>query len=166
MREHQNLVHPGQVSVSGAQADETGLHSRPNVGARISKPTLDSDHLSGSGSPPDATQSQSQQVVTASEDSTIQDSAAARATSQLVFKCVGNRRFSRRGKTWTDLAKFHPRLDDGKLPGSEEGEERDEDQSTELDTECSQEEVSSPVGVKPHTRARSNTGEARTLRLD
>ncbi|KAM9346173.1 protein Wiz [Symphorus nematophorus] len=160
MREHQKLVHPGQVCISGAQADETGQHSRSNVGARISKSTLDSDHLSGSGSgsPPDATQGKSQQGVTASEDSTIPDGPATRPKSQVVFKCGGNRRFSRRGKTWTDLAKFHPRGDDDKLPGSEE-EEQDEDQSTELDTECSEQEGSSPAGVKPHTRARSNTDD-------
>lgn len=153
MREHQKLVHPGQASVSGAQADETGQHSRSNVGARVSK---DSEHLSGSGSgsSPDATQSQ--QGVTASEDSTMPDSAAARPTSQVVLKkSVGNRRFSRRGKTWTDLAKF---LEDDKLPGSEE-EEQDEEQSTELDTERSQQDAKSPVGGKPHTRARANTGE-------
>ncbi|XP_027141211.1 protein Wiz isoform X2 [Larimichthys crocea] len=161
MREHQKLVHPGKVSISGAQAEETGLHSRSNVGARISKPTLDSDHLSeaGSGSLPDVTQGKGQQGVTASEDSTLSDSTAARPTSQAVYKCVGNRRFSRRGKTWTGLAKFHPRLDDDKLPGSEEEEEQDEDQSTEHDTECSEQEASSPVGVKPHTRARSNTDD-------
>ncbi|XP_051243251.1 protein Wiz isoform X2 [Dicentrarchus labrax] len=160
MREHQKLVHPGQVTISGAQADSTGQHSRSNVGARISKPTLDSDHLSGSGtgSLSDATQGKSQQEVTASEDSTIADSAAARPTSQVVLKCVGNRRFSRRGKTWPDLAKFHPRLDDDKLSGSEE-EEQDGDQSTELDTECSQQEANSSVEVKPQTRARSNTDD-------
>lgn len=167
MREHQKLVHPGQVSVSGAQADETGRHSRSNVGARISKPTSNSDHLSesGSGSLPDATQSKSQHGAAASEDSTTTDSAAARPTGQVVFKCVGNRRFSRRGKTWTDLAKFHPRLDDDKLPGSEE-EEQDEDQSAELDTERSQQEADSPEGVKPHTRARSNTGETQCQTTD
>ncbi|XP_073350182.1 protein Wiz [Pagrus major] len=160
MREHQKLAHPGQDPISGAQADETGQHSRSNVGTRISKPTLDSDHLSGSGSGslPDATQGKSQQRVTASEDSTTPDSAAARPTGQTVFKCVGNRRFSRRGKTWTDLAKFRPRLDDDKLLGSEE-EEQDEDQSTGLDTECSEPKADSPVGVKPHTRARSNTDD-------
>lgn len=157
MREHQKLAHPGQVSISGAQADET---SRSNVGARIPKPVVDSDHLSGSGSGslPDAAQGKSQQEVTASEDSTIPDSAAARPTSRVVFKCAGNRRFSRRGKTWTDPAKFRPKLDDDKLSGSEE-EEHDKDQSTELDNECSRQEANSPDGVKPHTRARSNTGE-------
>ncbi|XP_033501062.2 protein Wiz isoform X1 [Epinephelus lanceolatus] len=158
MREHQKLVHPGQASVSGAQVDDTGQHSRSNAGARISKPsTIDSDHLSGPGSrsSPDATQGKSQQGVTASEDSTKPDGAAVRPTSQVVFKCTGNRRFSRRGKTWTDLAKF---LDDDKLPGSEE-EEKDEDGSTKLDTERSQREANSPAGVKPHTRARANADD-------
>lgn len=162
MREHQKLAHPGQAPVSGAQADEAGQHSRSSVGTRISKPTLDSDHLSGSGSGslPDATQGKSQQGVTAPEDSTTPDSAAARPTGQTVFKCAGNRRFSRRGKTWTDLAKFQPRLDDDKLLGSED-DEQDEDRSAELDTEGSEPKADSPVGVKPHTRARSNTGETR-----
>lgn len=159
MREHQKLVHPGQVSISGAQADEAGQHSKSVVAARVSKITLDSDHLcgSGSGSLPDATQRQSQQGVTASEDSTLPDSAAAQPTNQVVFECVGNRRFSKRGKIWSDLAKFHLSLDDDKLSRSEE-EEQDEDQSTELDTEGSQQEDDS--SVRPHTRARSNTGEA------
>ncbi|XP_074511738.1 protein Wiz isoform X2 [Sebastes fasciatus] len=160
MREHQKLVHPGQATISGAKADETGRHSRSKVGARISKPTLDSDHLSGSGSSPDATRGESQQGVTASEDCTTPDSAAARPTSQAVFKRVGNRRFSRRVKTWTDPAKF---LDDGKLTGSEE-EEQDKDQSTELDTERSQQHANSPVGLKPHTRARSNTEDCSAQR--
>lgn len=163
MREHQKLVHAGQVSVSGAQADETSQNSKPNVAARISKPTLDSDHLSGSGSGsgslPDGAKGESQRGVGASEDGATPDGAEARPTSQAVFKCAGNRRFSRRGKTWTDLAKFHPRLDEDTLPGSEE-EERDEDQSTELDTECSQRDADSPMGGKPHTRARLNTGES------
>ncbi|XP_029292873.1 protein Wiz isoform X2 [Cottoperca gobio] len=150
MREHQKLVHPEQASIGGAQADETGQHLRSNVGVRISKLTLDSDHLSGSGSSPDASRGESQQGVTASEDSTTPNSA--RPTSQVVFKRVGNRRFSKRGKTWTNLAKF---LDDDQLIGSEE--EQDEDQSTELDTECSQQDANSPVGGKLHTRARSNT---------
>ncbi|XP_040013763.1 protein Wiz isoform X2 [Xiphias gladius] len=155
LREHQKLVHPGQFSISGGQADETVQHSKANVGAQISIPILDSDHLSGSGCLPNASQGKSQQVVTASEDSTTTDSAALRPASQVVFKCVRNRRFSRRGKAWTDLAKFHPRLDDDKLPRREE-EEEDEYQSTELDTELSQQQANLPRGVKRHTRARSN----------
>ncbi|XP_042247504.1 protein Wiz isoform X2 [Thunnus maccoyii] len=154
LREHQKLVHPEQVSISGAQADETGQHSRSNVGAQISNPVPDSDHLSGSGSLPNATQGKSQQGVTASEDSTTPDSAAARPASRVVFKCVGNRRFSRRGKTWTDLAKFQSRLDDDKLSGSEE--EQDEDQCTELDNDLSQQDANSPVRNKQHTRAHAD----------
>ncbi|GAA6215463.1 protein Wiz-like isoform X1 [Lates japonicus] len=159
LREHQKLAHPGQFSISGAQADETGQHAQSNVGTQISKPILDSDRLSGSRSPPDAAQGKSQQGVTASEDSTTPDGAAARPAGQVVFKCVGNRRFSRRGKAWTELAKFHPRLDDDKLPESEE-EVQDEYQSTELDSELSQQEASSPGGEKRHTRARSNTDDS------
>lgn len=160
MREHQKLVHPGQVSITGLQADETVQHSRSNVVARISKPPLDSEHLSGSGSAslPEATQGKNQQEATVSEDSTIPDSAAAQPTNQVVFKCSGNRKFSIKRKTWTDLAKVNPRLDDDKLSGSEE---HDEVQSTEFDTECSQQEANSPVGVKPRTRTQSNTGKTR-----
>uniref|UniRef100_A0A3B5B1Z9 Protein Wiz-like n=1 Tax=Stegastes partitus TaxID=144197 RepID=A0A3B5B1Z9_9TELE len=153
LREHQTLVHPGQVAASGAQDDETGQRSRSNGGARVSKPTADSD----SGSPPDADQGKSQQG--ASEDSTTPDSAAARPASQAVYKCAGNRRFSRRGKTWTDLTKFDSVMDDDKLPGSEE-EEQDQDQSRELSSELSQQEANSPVGVKPHTRARANIDDS------
>uniref|UniRef100_A0A3B4U0J8 WIZ zinc finger b n=1 Tax=Seriola dumerili TaxID=41447 RepID=A0A3B4U0J8_SERDU len=165
LREHQKLVHPGQFSISEAQAEESGQHSKSNVGARISKPILDSDRLSGTGSLPDAAQGKSQEGVTPPEDSTTPNSAAVRPSTQVVFKCVGNRRFSRRGKAWTDLAKFHPRLDDDKLPGSEneeeeeEEEEQDEYERTELDTELSQQEANSPGGVKRHTRARSNTDD-------
>lgn len=162
LREHQKLVHPGQVSISGAQADETGQHSRSNTGTRISNPIPDSDQLSGSGSLLSAAQGKSQQGVTASEDSTTPDSAAARPASRVVFKCVGNRRFSRRGKTWTDVAKFQSRLDDDKLPGSEE--EQDEDQRTELDNDLSQQDANSPAGDKQHTRAHSNTGETKWLK--
>lgn len=157
LREHQKLVHPGEVTNSGEQADEPRSHSRSNVGARISKPVLDSDDLSESGSLPDAAQGKRQQGVTASEDSTTPDRAAARPTGRLAGRRVFNRRFSRRGKTWTNLDKFHPRLNEHKLPGSEE--DQDEDQSTELDTELSQQIANSPGGIKPYTRAQSNRGE-------
>ncbi|XP_069005469.1 protein Wiz isoform X2 [Embiotoca jacksoni] len=158
LREHQTLVHPGQVSVTGAQDNETGHRLRSNVGARFSKPSLDSEHLAECGSLPDAPHNKSQQGITASEDSTTPDGGAARPASQVVFRCVGNRRFSRRGKPWSDLAKFDAGLDDDKLPGSEE-EEQDQDQSSELKTVLSQREANSPVGVKLHTRARSNTDD-------
>uniref|UniRef100_A0A3Q1F0D1 WIZ zinc finger b n=2 Tax=Acanthochromis polyacanthus TaxID=80966 RepID=A0A3Q1F0D1_9TELE len=154
LREHQTLVHPGQASVSGAQDDESGQRSQSNGGTRSSKLTIDSD----SGSPLDADQAKTQQGT--SEDRTTPDSAAAaRPATQAAYKCVGNRRFSRRGKTWTDLAKFDSEMDDDKLPGSEE-EEQDQDQSRELSSELSQQETDSPVGVKPHTRARSNTDDS------
>uniref|UniRef100_A0A8C3APS5 Si:ch211-194b1.1 n=1 Tax=Cyclopterus lumpus TaxID=8103 RepID=A0A8C3APS5_CYCLU len=44
MREHQKLVHPAQVSISGVLADETGQRLRSHVGAQIPKPCLDSDY--------------------------------------------------------------------------------------------------------------------------
>lgn len=154
LREHQNLVHPGQPPIRAAQADEPGPHSRSNLGAQISKPVHDSDDLSESGSVPNSGQGNFKQ--TASEDTTP-DHTAAQPTSRPGRRGVFNRRFSRRGKTWTNVDKFHPGPDDHTLPGSEE--DQDEDQSTEMDTELSQQEASSPGGVKPHTRARSNTGE-------
>ncbi|KAF3700594.1 Protein Wiz Widely-interspaced zinc finger-containing protein [Channa argus] len=157
LREHQKLVHPAEVSVCGAQVDEPGPHSRSNVGTPISKPILDPDDLSESGSLPDAAPGQSQQQVTASGESTTPDHTAAQPADQRAF----NRRFSRRGKTWMEPDRFHPRLDDDKLPGSEEEEEeQDEDPSTELAAELSKEDTNSPGGVRPHTRARSNTDES------
>lgn len=150
MREHQKLVHPVEVS-SGALADETGQRLRSHEGAQIPKPGLDSDRLAGSGSSHDATRGESQQGAAASEGGTTPDGAAARPASQVVFKRTGNRRFSKRGKAWTDLAKF---LEDDKLTGTKE-----EEQDKEPSTERSQRDANSPVGVKPHTRARSSTGE-------
>ncbi|XP_029364641.1 protein Wiz isoform X2 [Echeneis naucrates] len=157
LREHQKLVHPEQFSIS---ADESGQDSNSSVDPRISKSILDSDHLSVSGSRPDRAQDKSQPKVTASEDSTTPGSAAVRPSSQVAFKCVGNRRFSKRGKAWTDLAKFHPRINDDKLPGSEE-EDQEEYESTELDNELQKQDANSP-GLKRHTRARSNTEDGST----
>ncbi|KAM6965975.1 uncharacterized protein LKV04_018485 [Tautogolabrus adspersus] len=110
--------------------------------------------------------------VSDSEDCTITDIAAAPPASQVVFRCVRNRRFSRRGKTWTSLVKFHPRVrdedDDDELPGSdgeeEEEAEKDGDESKEIDAESSQQEENSPVEVKPHNRAQSNTEKILYLR--
>ncbi|XP_010788492.1 protein Wiz, partial [Notothenia coriiceps] len=136
MREHQKLVHPGQASVCGPQADKT----------RTSKPSLDSDLLSGSGLL-NVSRGESQEVVSASEDSMMPNSSPSR----MVLKRVGNR-YSKRGKSWTNLAKF---LGDDKLIGSEE--EQDEDQSTELDDESYQQDAKSLIGGKRHTRAQSNT---------
>uniref|UniRef100_UPI0037E78CED protein Wiz n=1 Tax=Semicossyphus pulcher TaxID=241346 RepID=UPI0037E78CED len=146
MREHQKLVHQGKVSVSEAQAPESGQKSKPNVCAPVSKPTLDPDHLSRSGS-----------GLPASEDGTIPNSAAAPPTSQVVFRCGRNRRFSRRGRAWTDLVKFHARLDDEELPGSEEEEE---EQDGERSAEFSLQDADSPVEGKPLTRARLNTDDS------
>lgn len=162
LREHQKLVHPGEFPVSAVQAGEPRPHSRSNVGAQISKPVHDSDDLSECGFLPNTGQGKRQHGVTASEDTTP-DHAAARPTSRVASRRVFNRRFSRRGKTWTNLDKFQPRLDDHRLPRSEE--DQDEDQSTELDTELPQQGANSPGGVKPHTRARSNTGETGVKRI-
>lgn len=154
MREHQKLAHPGRVSISGVQDDESGQHSKSNVVPQISKSTLDSEHLSGSVSLslPEGTKGKYQQEATASQDATIPDSAAG-PTSQMVFKSTGNRKLSIKRKT---LTKFHSRLDDDKLSGSEE---QDEVQSTEPDAECYQQEANSPDGVKQHTKTQSNTGK-------
>ncbi|XP_026180211.1 protein Wiz isoform X2 [Mastacembelus armatus] len=140
LREHQKIAHPGGVSISRPQADETGPHPRSNVASRISTLILDSNP----------------QGVADSEDSTGPDGAAARPAAQLVLRCAGNRRLSRRGKIWMNLSKFHPKQEDEELPGSDE-EEQGEDQSTELDTELPQEEANSPGAAKPRTRTRSNT---------
>ncbi|XP_035036634.2 protein Wiz [Hippoglossus stenolepis] len=113
--------------------NETGRRSKTDMVARISKP------------------------VAASEDNTASDGAAARPTSLV----VGNRRFSRRGKTWTDPAKFSHRLDEDTQPRSEE-EELNEYQNSELDTEASGREVGSPAGVKRFTRGRSDTDDCST----
>lgn len=155
LREHQKVAHPGQASMSGAQADENDQCPQPNAGTRFSKSVLD-PNLSGSGSLTDSSQGKSQQRLTASEDSTIPDCTEAWATSQVGFKRVGNRRFSKRGKIWT---KAHARLEYDKLPGSE-----DEDQGTEMNTEVSQQTANSPVDLKQHTRAQSNTDDCSTER--
>lgn len=154
MREHQKLAHPGRVSISGVQDDESGQHSKSNVVPQISKSTLDSEHLSGSVSLslPEGTKGKYQQEATASQDTTIPDSAAG-PTSQMVFKSTGNRKLSIKRKT---LTKFHSRLNDDKLSGSEE---QDEVQSTEPDAECYQQEADSPDGVKQRTKTQSITGK-------
>ncbi|XP_074551863.1 protein Wiz-like isoform X2 [Halichoeres trimaculatus] len=128
MREHQKLVHQGQIS----------KHS-----------VVDSDPFSGSVSLNDATKG-----LAALEDCPTSDGDSARSGSQVVFRCGRNRRFSRRGKTWTNQVKFHPGPgDDKEHPGSEE--EQEEDQNAE----SSQQEVDSPVEVKPSNRAASHTDE-------
>ncbi|KAI4798247.1 hypothetical protein KUCAC02_022172 [Chaenocephalus aceratus] len=133
MREHQKLVHPGQASVCGPQADKT----------RTSKPSLDSDLLSGSGLL-DVSRGESQEVVSASEDSTMPNSSPSR----MVLKRVGNR-FRKRGKSWIKV------LGDDTLVGSEE--EQDEDQSTELGDESYRQDAKSLIGGTRHTRAQANT---------
>nr|XP_020478733.1 protein Wiz-like [Monopterus albus] len=81
LREHQKLVHPG---LGGAQDEETELHSGSNVGAQKSKPLLDSDQLSGSGSVPSAALGDSPQRVMAFEESTTAEGAAARPAGRVL----------------------------------------------------------------------------------
>lgn len=151
LREHQKLVHPGQIS--GTLADEMGQHSRSSLDALISNPILHSDHLSGSGASSLVRAPESK--ITATEDSTTSDSAAV----EPLLECIGSRRFSRRGKDWTDLANFHLRLDD-KLRGRED--KQDDDQSSEIEVELTQKETDSVIRLKPHTIARSDTDECST----
>lgn len=162
MREHQKLLHPGRLSISGRQADETVQHSKSNVSARISKPTLDSELPSGSGSATlsKTTPAKNQHRAPSSEDSTIPDDTAAPPISQ-VFKSTVNRKFSIRRRTWTDLAKYCPRLDDESLSGTVE---RDEVPSPELVTECSQKEANSPAGLKPHTGTQPISGKTHSTK--
>lgn len=127
LRDHQNRVHPGEASTGGER-------SSPNVGASEPAPEP--------GSLPDAVQGKTQRG--AAEDSVAPDGPRPPGRGGL------NRRFTRRGKTWTHLHKFYPSLDDNE-------ERRDDDA-----TEWSQREVSSPRGEKPQTRARSSTGETGT----
>ncbi|XP_072225726.1 protein Wiz [Leuresthes tenuis] len=156
LREHQSLVHPGQVSINEEQDDETSQSSKSNVDAQISKMPPYSEHQSESL--PDATQGKTHQGSTASEDSTTQESASPQPTSQVVFKCAGNKRFNTRGKTWTDLTKFSEGVEDDRLSGSPE-EEQDHDQSRELNFELSPQEANSPVRGKPQIRVQHNTDE-------
>ncbi|KAM6904737.1 protein Wiz [Xenentodon cancila] len=153
LREHRTLVHLEQVSIPGEQDGKMSQCSGSNVDGRISKISPNLDRYSESGSPTDGAQSKSQQGITASDDSTTPDSAAARPTSHVVSKCVGSRRFSTGGKA--HLAKPDPEKGDDVLPGSPE-------ENQERNSELSQEEANSPVGGKPPTRAQSNTGEMRS----
>ncbi|XP_042076206.1 protein Wiz isoform X2 [Haplochromis burtoni] len=143
LREHQALVHPGEI-------DESGQRLKASMGARVFKPNLDPEFVSESGSQHDATQGKSQRAVTASDDSRTPDGTTARPVRQVVC----NRRFSTRGKPWTDLAKLDTTGDGEKLPESEE-EEQDQDQKSEFKTELCREEESSSVAVRPQTRAQS-----------
>ncbi|CAJ1075662.1 protein Wiz isoform X2 [Xyrichtys novacula] len=148
MREHQKLVHQGPASISGVQTNETGQHLRSNVATRVSKPSPDPEHLSET----DAAQSKGQQGLTSPEDGD-----AARPSSRMVFRCGKNRRFSRRGKIWTNQVKFHSMENEEEPPRSEEEQERD--QSTALEIESPQREADSPVEGKSNTRVQSNTDD-------
>lgn len=128
LRKHQKHAHPGKLSIGGAQAEENG---------QLSKLILDSDR--------------SHRGYIASEDSTLPDGTEARPTSQ-VFKCIGNRRFSKRGRTWTNVAKYHAGLEYDKPSGSED---EVEDHTTDLDGIFSQEQAKSTQ----QTRSLSNSGE-------
>uniref|UniRef100_A0AAX7SU08 C2H2-type domain-containing protein n=1 Tax=Astatotilapia calliptera TaxID=8154 RepID=A0AAX7SU08_ASTCA len=106
LREHQALVHPGEI-------DESGQRLKASMEARIFKPNLDPET-------PDGT------------------------TARPVRQVVCNRRFSTRGKPWTDLAKLDTTGDGEKLPESEE-EEQDQDQKSEFKTELCREEENGKV---------------------
>ncbi|XP_041673375.1 protein Wiz-like isoform X4 [Cheilinus undulatus] len=157
MREHQKLAHQGHVS--GSQGDETRQVSRSKVSVRFSKSSQDSDHLSGSESetPFNVSSGKSQEKVSDSEDCTITDITAAPPKSQVVFKCVRNRRFSRRGKTWTSMVKFHPNAADAEgVHRNDEDKEQDRDETAET----SQREANSPAEVKQSNRARLSNDES------
>lgn len=135
MREHQKHLHPGQFFISGWQADEIGQHSK----SRVSKPNLDSELPSGSGSvsvsQSKTTPDKCQHRAPACEESGIPDCGAALPVGQ-VFKSSASRKFSVRRKSWT-------RLDHENLLGILE---HDEVSSPELVSESSQKEAKSPVG--------------------
>lgn len=103
MREHQKLLHPGQLFISGWRADEIGQHSKSHV----SKPNLDSEFPSGSGASASASQLKTtpgkhQHGATACEESGIPDCVAALPVGQ-VFMSPASRKFSVRRKSWTRL---------------------------------------------------------------
>ncbi|XP_041832877.1 protein Wiz isoform X2 [Melanotaenia boesemani] len=143
LREHHTLVHPGKVSISGEKDDQTGQSSRSNLNTQMSKIPQTSEQLSDSL--PVAAQDKSQQEITASEDNTPPESAAALSSSPGVFKCAS--RSSTRGKAWTDPAKFSQEMEDDGPPGIEEEEEV---QRRDLNSELSQQEGNSPVGGNLH----------------
>lgn len=156
MSEHQKPVHSGQASTNGGQAD--GQQSRSEADVKISKPVVDTDYFSGTGSAslPEIIQGKTQQeTIISAEDSAVADSAAVSATNQEAFKSVLNTKFSIKWKTSVDLTKPFSSKDE-ELSGSEE---QDAVHNIELDTESSKEEAHSLVGVKPHTRSQSNIGE-------
>ncbi|KAM3864383.1 protein Wiz [Diretmus argenteus] len=148
LREHQNLLHPGQASLSGPWAEEMSQHSSSSVGDPVSKSVPDSDHLSGSGST----------VLTSASEASAPGHPAPNSATAPSAKCTGNRRANRRGKNWTELSQFPPRLDVNTPPEKED--KQDESQSTEVNTELNQKETDLPVGLKPQTRARSNRDDS------
>lgn len=147
MREHQKLLHPGQFFISGWRADDIGQHSKSHV----SKPNLDSELPSGSGSA-SASQSKTtpgkhQHGAAACEESGIPDCVTALPVGQ-VFRSSASRKFSVRRKSWT-------RLENENLSGILE---HDEVSSPELVRESSQKEAGSPAG--PHETP-GNTSESK-----
>ncbi|KAM9745631.1 protein Wiz isoform 1-T1 [Menidia menidia] len=123
LREHQGLVHPGQVSFS-----ETNPSSKSNADAHVSRIPSRSEQPSEAQS--DATRGKSLKGTAASEDTAAPEGTPALPTARDGFKCPGNKRLSARGKAWMDLTKYE---EDG-VPRSP-GEEQDCDQSGELNFE-------------------------------
>lgn len=148
MREHQKHLHPGQFFISGWRADEIGQHPK----TRMSKPNLDSELPSGSGSVSmsqlKTTPGKHQHRAPACEESGIPDCVTALPVGQ-VFKSSASRKFSVRRKSWT-------RLDNENLLGILE---HDEVSSPELVSESSQKEAESPVGPEagPHDTPGNNS---------
>lgn len=154
MREHQKLLHPGQFFISGWRADDIGQHSKSHV----SKPNLDSELPSGSGSA-SASQSKTtpgkhQHGAAACEESGIPDCVAALPVGQ-VFKSSASRKFSVRKKSWT-------RLENENLSGILE---HDEVSSPELVRESSQKEAGSPAGPHAHAGTHETPGNTRESNL-
>lgn len=149
MREHQKHLHPGQFFISGWRANAIGQHSK----SRMSKPNLDSEIPSGSGSASQSkrTPDKHQHRAPACEESGIPDCVTALPVGQ-VFKSSANRKFSVRRKSWT-------RLDNENLLGILE---HDEVSSPELVSESSHKEAESPVGPEagPHETP-GNTSESK-----
>lgn len=151
MREHQKHLHPGQFFISGWRSNEIGQHTK----LRVSKPNLDSELPSGSGSgsvsQSKTTPGKHQHRAPACEESGIPDIVTALPVGQ-VFKSSASRKFSVRRKSWT-------RLDNENLLGILE---HDEVSSPELVSESSENKAESPLGPEagPHETP-GNTSESK-----
>lgn len=135
MREHQKHLHPGQFFISGWRSDEIGQQPK----SRVSKPNLDSELPSGSGSVSvsmsKTTAGKLQHRAPACEESGIPDCVTALPVGQ-VFKGSASRKLGVRRKSWK-------RLDNENLLGILE---HDEVSSPELVSESSLNKPESPVG--------------------